>query len=145
MRAAAQAQIDLTTAYNAAAGQAVTATLTDKDLGGMTLTPGVYFFKTSAQLTGALTLNDLGNPNALFVFQIGTSLTTGSNSSVVFTNSLIDKNVFWQFGTSATLRDPRYEHRVRGNYSRAHQHHPRYHRKHHLRCSPGANCCSDAG
>ena len=97
------AQTDLTTAYNAAAGLSVTTTLTGQDLGGMTLTPGVYFFSSSAQLTGTLTLNDLGNPNAVFVFQIGSTLTTASNSAVVFTSSLTDKNVYWQVGSSATL------------------------------------------
>ena len=100
---AAQAQSDLTAAYITAAGLTPTATLTGKDLGGMTLTPGVYFFATSAQLTGTLTLNTLGNPNAVFVFQIGSTLTTASNSAVVFANSLTDKNVFWQVGSSATL------------------------------------------
>jgi hypothetical protein len=100
---AAQAQRDLTTAYNVAMGLARTATLTGKDLGGMTLTPGVYFFASSAQLTGTLTLNNLGNPNALFVFQIGSTLTTASNSSVIFSNSLTDSNVYWQVGSSATL------------------------------------------
>jgi hypothetical protein len=97
------AQNDLTAAYNTAAGMTPTAVLTGQDLGGMTLTPGVYSFSSSAQLTGTLTLNDLGNPNAVFVFQIGSTLTTASNSAVVFTSSLTDKNVFWQVGSSATL------------------------------------------
>ena len=101
--AAAQAQRDLTTAYNAAMGLSPTATLTGTDLGGLVLTPGVYFFASSAQLTGTLTLNNLGNPNAVFVFQIGSTLTTASNSSVIFSNSLADPNVFWQVGSSATL------------------------------------------
>jgi hypothetical protein len=101
--ASGKAQRDLTTAYNQAMGLTPTATLTGKDLGGMVLTPGVYFFSSSAQLTGTLTLNNLGNPNALFVFQIGSTLTTASNSSVVFSNSLTDSNVFWQVGSSATL------------------------------------------
>lgn len=100
---AQKAQADLTTAYNATASLAPTATLTGQDLGGMTLTPGVYFFSSSAQLTGTLTLNDLGNPNAVFVFQIGSTLTTASNSAVIFTSSLTDKNVYWQVGSSATL------------------------------------------
>jgi len=97
------AQADLTTAFNAAAGLTPTLTLTGQDLGGMTLTPGVYFFASSAQLTGTLTLNDLGNPNSVFVFQIGSTLTTASNSAVVFTSSLTDTNVYWQVGSSATL------------------------------------------
>jgi hypothetical protein len=97
------AQSDLTTAYNAAMGLAATNNLTGQDLGGLTLTPGVYSFANSAQLTGTLTLNTLGNPNAVFVFQIGSTLTTASSSSVVFSNSLTDSNVFWQVGSSATL------------------------------------------
>jgi hypothetical protein len=101
--ASGQAQRDLTTAYNQAMGLAPTSTLTGKDLGGMVLKPGVYFFASSAQLTGTLTLNNLGNPNALFVFQIGTTLTTASNSSVIFSSGLTDSNVFWQVGSSATL------------------------------------------
>ena len=101
--AAAQAQGDLAIAYIAAMALSPTATLTGQNLGGMTLTPGVYFFASSAQLTGTLTLNNLGNPNALFVFQIGSTLTTASNSSVIFSNSLTDPNVFWQVGSSATL------------------------------------------
>jgi Ice-binding-like/PEP-CTERM motif len=100
---AAQAQSDLTTAYNAAAGLTPTANLTGQDLGGLTLTPGVYSFDSSAQLTGTLTLNTLGNPNAVFVFQIGDTLTTASASSVIFSNSLTDSNVYWQVGSSATL------------------------------------------
>lgn len=99
------AQNDLTTAYNFAAGETVTQDLTGQDLGGLTLLPGVYFFMSSAQLTGTLTLNNLGNPNAVFVFQIGSTLTTASNSSVVFINSGGDAgdSVFWQVGSSAAL------------------------------------------
>jgi Ice-binding-like/PEP-CTERM motif len=100
---AGKAQGDLTKAYLKAQSLTPTMTLTGKDLGGMVLTPGVYFFASSAQLTGTLTLNNLGNPNALFVFQISSTLTTASSSSVIFSNSLADKNVFWQVGSSATL------------------------------------------
>ncbi len=101
---ALQAQNDLTTAYNVAAALPVTQNLTGQDLGGMTLVPGVYFFATSAQLTGTLTLNNLGDPNAEFVFRIGSTLTTASNSSVFmqFANSF-GCSVFWQVGESATL------------------------------------------
>lgn len=100
-----QAQNDLTTAYNAAAGLAPTQDLTGQNLGGLTLLPGVYFFSSSAQLTGTLTLDDLGDPNAQFVFQIGSTLTTASNSSVVSINGgpMPGCTVFWQVGSSATL------------------------------------------
>jgi hypothetical protein len=104
---AATAENDLTTAYNAAAGLAPTQILTGTNLGGLTLTPGVYFFSSSAQLTGTLTLNDEGNANAQFVFQIGSTLTTASNSSVVTINdggsTMPGCTVFWQVGSSATL------------------------------------------
>ncbi|MGD0790949.1 MAG: ice-binding family protein [Terriglobales bacterium] len=99
---AAQAQLDLTSAYNVAAGLPYNVNLTGQDLGGQNLKPGVYFFSSTAQLTGVLTLNNNGNKNALFVFQIGSALTTATSSSVVFTNGP-DKNVFWQVGSSATL------------------------------------------
>jgi hypothetical protein len=100
---AAQAQSDLTTAYNQAAGQACNTTL-GAELGGLTLTPGVYCFSTpDAQLTGTLTLDAQGNPNSSFIFQIGTTLTTASNSSVVFINGGQGGNVFYQVGSSATL------------------------------------------
>jgi hypothetical protein len=97
------AQNDLTTAYGVAAGQPVTANLTGQDLGGLTLTPGAYSFSSSAQLTGALTLNAAGNPNAQFVFEIGSTLTTASASSVLMINGASPCNVYWQIGSSATL------------------------------------------
>lgn len=100
---AIQAQIDLTTAYNNAAGQSCTQDLTGQDLGGMTLTPGVYCFDTSAQLTGALTLNGQNNPNSVFIFQIGSTITTASDSSVVLNGNAQACNIFWQVGSSATL------------------------------------------
>jgi len=100
-----QAQLDLTTAYNVAAGLAPTQDLTGQNLGGLTLLPGVYFFSSSAQLTGILTLNNLGDKNAQFVFQIGSTLTTASASSVVQINTIDEPgcNIFWQVGSSATL------------------------------------------
>ena len=100
---AQQAQSDLTTAYNNLAGQACGTNLTSQDLGGMTLTPGVYCFSTSAQLTGTLTLNAQGNPAAVFIFQIGSTLTTASSSVVQVINGGSNCNVFWQVGSSATL------------------------------------------
>jgi type VI secretion system secreted protein VgrG len=102
--AAAQAQSDLTTAYNAAAALPATSNLTGQDLGGLTLTPGVYFFSSSAQLTGTLTLDaSLSNPNKQFVFQIGSTLTTASGSFVKTINGADCCNVYWQVGSSATL------------------------------------------
>jgi len=103
---AIQAQSDLTTAYNAAAGTPCNVDLTGQDLGGLTLTPGVYCFTSSAQLTGPLTLNLQGNPNAFFLFKIGSTLTTASASSVLLINSggsTCPTNLYWQVGSSATF------------------------------------------
>ena len=100
---ALQAHDDVVTAYNVLAGMTPTTNLTGQDLGGMTLVSGVYNFESSAQLTGALVLNAQGNANVLFVFQIGSTLTTGSASSVEVINGGDDCNVYWQVGSSATL------------------------------------------
>jgi hypothetical protein len=100
---ALQAQTDTTTAYNALAGQSCDRTLTGTDLGGLTLTTGTYCFSSSAQLTGTLTLDAQGDPSAVFVFQMGSTLTTASNSSVVMINGGNPCNVYWQVGSSATL------------------------------------------
>jgi hypothetical protein len=99
---AAQAQVDLTTAYNAAAAQAPTGTVS-ADLGGQRLAPGVYRSASSLGLTGALTLDAQGNANAVFIFQAGSTLTTASASSVNLVNGAQACNVFWQVGSSATL------------------------------------------
>ncbi len=100
---ALQAQSDVTIAYNNLAGQPCTSDLTGQDLGGLTLTPGVYCFSSSAQLTGTLTLDAQGNAGAVFIFKIGSTLTTASNSSVRVINSGSACNVYWQIGSSATL------------------------------------------
>jgi type VI secretion system secreted protein VgrG len=100
---ALQAQNDVTTAYNALAAQTPCTDLTGQDLGGMTLTEDVYCFSSSAQLTGPLTLNAQGNAAAVFIFQIGSTLTTASNSSVSVINGGTACNVFWQVGSSATI------------------------------------------
>ncbi|MCX6034053.1 MAG: ice-binding family protein [Chloroflexi bacterium] len=98
------AQNDVTAAYISLAGMGVTQDLTGQNLGGKTLTPGVYHFSSSAQLTGQLTLNVQNNPNALFVFQIESTLTTDSNSSVIMINAPENFcNKYWQVGSSATL------------------------------------------
>ena len=103
---AAQAQTDLTTAYNTAAGTPCGVDLTGQNLGGLTLTAGVYCFTSSAFLTGTLTLDMQGNPNAAFLFKIGSTLTTSSASSILLINSAgstCPPNLNWQVGSSATL------------------------------------------
>lgn len=97
------AQNAVTTAFNALAGQACDFDLTGQNLGGLTLIPGVYCFSTSAQLTGTLTLNGQGNAGAVWVFQVGSTLTTASGSSVVFSNSGQACGAFWEVGSSATI------------------------------------------
>jgi hypothetical protein len=101
---AAQAQADSTTAYNALAGQTCTRTLTGTDLGTLApLVAGVYCFADAAQLTGALTLDAQGSNSAVFIFKIGSTLTTASNAVVRMINPGSPCNVFWQVGSSATL------------------------------------------
>jgi hypothetical protein len=100
---ALDAQNDVTIAYNALASQACTLDLTGRDLGGMTLTAGVYCFSSSAQLTGTLTLDAQGNADAVFIFQIVSTLTTASNASVKLINGAQSCKAFWQVGSSATL------------------------------------------
>jgi hypothetical protein len=101
---AAQAQADLTTAYNDAAGRAPTTTyLVPTDLGTLTLTSGVYKSPSSFGLTGTLTLDAQGNPNAVFIFQAGSTLITATNSHIDLIGGAQACNVFWQVGSSATL------------------------------------------
>jgi len=100
---AEQAQIDQANAYVALALLPLSADLTGQDLGGLTLTPGVYRFSSSAQLTGTLTLDAQNSANAQFVFQIGSTLTTASSAVVQVINGSADSGVFWQVGESATL------------------------------------------
>jgi hypothetical protein len=91
------------TIYNQLAGQPCDVDLTGINLGGLTLTPGVYCFSSSAFLTGTLTLNGLGNPGSVWVFQIGSTLITASGASVQYINGGQPCGTFWQVGSSATL------------------------------------------
>lgn len=100
----AQAQADLKIGYNAAAGAACGTDLTGTDLGGLTLVPGVYCFSSSALLTGTLTLDGQGNANAEWIFQIGSTLTTATNATVLLINHAANCNVFWQIGSSAIIQ-----------------------------------------
>ena len=104
---AQQAQVDARSAYNTLKGLPFTMDLSGQNLGARTLTPGVYFFSSSAQLTGPLVLDFLGNSASSFVFQIGSTLTTASASSVSVlnrgANPGANTSIFWQVGSSATL------------------------------------------
>ena len=100
--AALRAKSDLASAYNDAAAR-TPATTAPGDIGGLTLTPGVYRSGSSIGLTGTLTLDAQGDPNAVFVFQAGSTLITASGSRVKLVNGAQACNVFWQVGSSATL------------------------------------------
>lgn len=105
--AAAQAKNDLLTAYNDGAGRLGAAVLPG-NLGGLTFTPGLYKNSTSTMISGTgangiLTLDAQGDPNAVFIFQMGSTLTTDSSTQVVLSGGAKAANVYWQVGSSATL------------------------------------------
>jgi len=100
---AAQAQLDLTTAYNYAAGLPGGAVLPG-DMSGLTFTPGLYKTSSTVMLSaGNVTLDAQGNANAVFIFQVGSTLTTLGSTHVILAGGAQAKNVFWQVGSSATL------------------------------------------
>jgi hypothetical protein len=99
---AAGAQVDLTAAYIDAATRTPTGPL-PAAIGGLTFTPGVYNAPAAVGLTGTVTLDARGDPNAVFIFQVGSALTTASGSIVDLINGANPCNVFWQIGSSATL------------------------------------------
>ncbi len=100
-----QAKLDLTAAYNDAAGR----TSTDKvmvagNIGGLTLTPGLYkSTSTLAISSGDVTFDAQGNPNAVFIIQIASALTTTSGRKVILSGGALASNIFWQVGSSATF------------------------------------------
>lgn len=107
----AQNQADFTKAFNGLAAMTPTATLSGSILGttpgATTLTPGIYKFDSTAQLTGTLTLDAQGASHAVWVFQIGSTFTTAAGASVVFTNlapnSAANDGVFWQVGAATVF------------------------------------------
>lgn len=100
-----QAKLDLTAAYNDAAGRTATDIVTlSGNLGGMTLTPGLYKSTSSLAISsGDLTFDAKGNANAVFIIQIASTLTTTSGRKVILSGGASASNIFWQVGTSATF------------------------------------------
>ncbi|WP_212721480.1 ice-binding family protein [Nocardioides dongxiaopingii] len=96
------AKSDLTTAYNNAAGQ-TPRIAADSELAGETLVGGIYRRPAAMALNGALTLDGQNDPDSVWVFQAGSTLTAGSGSSIVLVRGADACNVFWQVGSSATI------------------------------------------
>jgi hypothetical protein len=100
----ATAMADLTIAYNDAAGRTLTPVTVAGNLGGLTLPPGLYKSTSSLSISsGDLTLDAQGDPNAVFIFQMASTLTTTSGRAVVLSRGATASHVFWQVGSSATL------------------------------------------
>ena len=103
-----QAQADLLAAYNDAVSRSTNAQVLPGNMGGLTFTPGLYVNSTSVLISGAgpgnnVTLDAQGDPNAVFIFKMGSTLTTGTGSQVILAGGAKAGNVFWQVGTSATI------------------------------------------
>jgi len=102
------AQADLLAAYNDAVSRSVNAQTLEGNLGGLTKYPGLYVNSSSTGISGSganaiLTLDAQGDPNAVFIFKMGSTLTTGPGTSIVLSGGALAKNVYWQVGSSATL------------------------------------------
>lgn len=102
---ATQAKLDLTAAYNDAAGRTSTDIVTlSGNIGGLTLTPGLYKSTSSLAISsGDLTFDAKGNADAVFIIQIASTLTTTSGRKVILSGGAKASNIFWQVGTSATF------------------------------------------
>ncbi len=100
---AIQARASAEDAYDSLATLSSDFTVVSQELGGLVLTPGVYTFASSAQITGILTLDSAGQLNPEWVFQIGTTLVTGYDSSILLINGGNESNIYFQVGSSATL------------------------------------------
>lgn len=100
-----QAKLDLTAAYNNAAGRTATDIVTlSGNIGGLTLTPGLYKSTSSLAISsGDLTFDARGNANAVFIIQIASTLTTTSGRKVILSGGALASNIFWQVGSSATF------------------------------------------
>jgi hypothetical protein len=101
---AAQAQLDLTAAYNDAAGRTLGAIALAGNLGGMTLAPGLYKSTSSLEISsGDLTLDAQGDANAVYIFEMASTLVTTTGRKVILAGGAQAANIIWQVGSSATL------------------------------------------
>ncbi|MFA7274201.1 MAG: ice-binding family protein [Crocinitomicaceae bacterium] len=102
---ASQAKLDLTAAFNDAAGRVATDMVTlSGNIGGLTLTPGLYKSTSSlAVSSGDVTFDALGNANAVFIIQIASTLTTTPGRKVILSGGAQAKNIFWQVSSSASF------------------------------------------
>jgi cytoskeletal protein CcmA (bactofilin family) len=101
---AAQAQLDLTAAYNDAAGRTLGAIMLAGNLGGMTLVPGLYKSTSSLEISsGDLTLDAQGDANAVYIFEMASTLVTTTGRKVILAGGAQAANIYWQVGSSATL------------------------------------------
>jgi Ice-binding-like/Bacterial Ig-like domain len=103
-----QAQADLLAAYNDAVSRSTNAQVLPGNMGGLTFTPGLWVNSTSVLLSGAgpannVTLDAQGDPNAVFIFKMGSTLTTAPGSQVILAGGAKAGNIFWQVGSSATI------------------------------------------
>lgn len=101
---AAQAKLDLTTAFNDAAARSTAPISVSGNLGGMTLAPGLYRSTSSLEISsGALTLDGGGNGNAVWIFQMASTFTMGTGRAIILAGGARAANIYWQVGTSATI------------------------------------------
>ncbi|MCK9321988.1 MAG: ice-binding family protein, partial [Bacteroidales bacterium] len=100
-----QAKLDLTTAYNDAAGRTSTdMVLIAGNIGGLTLVPGLYKSTSSLEISsGDLTFDAKGNSDAVFIIQIASSLTTTSGRKVILSGGALASNIYWQVSSSASF------------------------------------------
>jgi hypothetical protein len=113
---AAQAQVDLLAAYNDAVSRSANSQTLPGGIGGLTFTPGLYTNATTVGIATDVTLDAQGDPNAVFIFQIGSTLTT-TGGSVILAGGAKAGNIFWVVGTSATLSGPIFQGNILANVS----------------------------
>ncbi len=103
--AASLAKLDLSSAYDDAQARSLNAISLPGDLGGLTLAPGLYVNASSTGISGSgqLILDAQGNPNAIWIFKMGSTLTTGTGSQIILAGGAKANNIYWSVGTSATL------------------------------------------